>query len=65
MPHAASYEEPTPCCLDGQDVDLLLVRLHAVHAKPRYDIAPELGATQRNAARTQEAAREHVASGSP
>jgi len=41
---AASFEQPVPCVLDAHDVDRLLVRLHAVHGKPRYQGAMALNA---------------------
>jgi hypothetical protein len=49
---ADSYEQPSPCVLDADDVDRLLERLRAVHGERdlRADIAPELRAgRQRNA----------------
>jgi hypothetical protein len=59
---ADAYIPTVLYCLDGKGVDRLLVRLRTVHGESgRADIAPEL----RRATRTQQAARERVASASP
>jgi hypothetical protein len=49
---------PALCVLDFHDVDRLLEKLRSVHGEPRYDVAPELEAATRAAARLQATAQE-------